>query len=252
MSKLTFISDLHIKPKDQANNFMLSDDQFLDFLKKTLETSDHIYLVGDVFEAQQSLAYPTEKKQVTEIIKSVEFFNKSFDFILKHKDRVHLLWGNHDRILSNPENQEEIFGNAHAVSKSKCIQLGNDQGCIFITHGEEDYYKTWFGRFLEFGTWLGGNLERLFARKLFGVKNMSRQDNKHKKNKKQYNYLKNRSDYPENCKYLITGHTHDPQVQLMHDGVVHLNTGMFDGFTNYVTSIDTNTMNISQYNRRIL
>lgn len=252
MPKLTFISDLHIKPKDQANNFMLSDDQLYGFLKKTLEKSDHIYLVGDIFEAQQSLAYPTEERQVAEIIKSVDFFKKSFSFVLQHKDRIHLLWGNHDRVLSNSENQEKIFGSSKVVYKSKCIQLKNDQGCIFVTHGEEEYYKTWFGRFLEFGTWLGGNLERLFARKFFGVKNMSRQDSKYRKNRKQYNYLKGRSDYPENCKYLITGHTHDPQVQPTADGTIHINTGLFNGVINYVTSIDTDTMNISQYDRKLL
>ena len=148
---ITVISDLHIGvPGDRANDFQISDDVFVSWMKERLQKSAALILLGDVLEMWEIKTATTTPKQRLARLKTAR--PKLFKFFDEHLNNdVFYVLGNHD--ASTGKLMNNILG----------LELEFPSGAtIFATHGhfvDEDNSGSgeWKGRI---GAAFRGALER--------------------------------------------------------------------------------------------
>jgi predicted phosphodiesterase len=159
--KIAILSDMHLQENMRASNFKHSDDQLLSLFKYLDRTYEEIYLVGDIFECQQTLLYPSKNQQQIVLNKTITTYRKSFDYAAANALKFKYLSGNHDSIMHEGD-KEKLPYQLTKIYKGREITLVTEKGTIDIRHGEERHqYDSWIKYILWLGTWLGGLLERL-------------------------------------------------------------------------------------------
>lgn len=236
--KIAILSDMHIQENQRASNFKHSDEELLNLFKYLENKYDIIYMVGDIFECQQTLWYPTKEQQHISLNKTIERYHKSFDYISRRAMKFIYLSGNHDSILHEGD-PEKIPVQLQKIYCGRDVTLVTKLGTIDIRHGEEKHeYDTKLKYFFWFGTWLGGLYERITGKNIptrMTTNTYPREDFK--------------KACQENDKIVlgIRGHNHMPetyQINVNGKTRTYLNAGFSDKDTINIGELDTRTLKV--------
>jgi len=240
--KIGILSDMHIQENQRASNFKHSDKELYNLFKYLDKEYDNVYLVGDIFECQQTLWYPTQHQQHQVLTKTIQRYSSSFDYIAERSEKFIYLSGNHDSILHEGDfNRIPIPLQKIYQGRLKRIHIA--QGIIDIRHGEEKHeYDTPFKYLLWLGTWLGGLYERITDKNIPMIFTTGIGEKIDTYPKKEFIEVCTKED---SVIIGVRGHNHIPencQIEINGEVRKYLNTGFSDKDTIRIGTIDTNDL----------
>lgn len=253
--KVSVISDLHIHKNYKKSVFFYDDKAFLAKIRSLLEGCDLLVLNGDIFETYVNERFPTKKADIAEVKAIVyETYKSSFEFIFDNKDKIIFISGNHDDILACPKGRREIFKKdlkRIRIYKTINLEFQNDSGDrnALITHGEEEYYSSsaLFSTFLRKAIRVWWWVWSRTILKKGSIDQYGHYKRMHEGVIFKKSYVSNLTDDFNFGKVdaLVLGHTHKPVITpILYDvfnetsEFVYVNTGYFNGMTNYITTIE--------------
>lgn len=252
--KVAVISDLHIQANYSNSGFFYNDEEFLSKLKEIVSSHDLLIFNGDVFETYVNPRYPTKKADIEQVKKIVyETYKNSFEYVFQNKDKIIFISGNHDDILACRDSRRKIFGsdlNRIRISRILNLEFQNqikDRKAL-VAHGDEKYYyasdiaSRSLRKFIRLWWWFWSST---ILKK--GIMDQ------HGHYKRMHEGTIFKKSFVDNLKdsfafndvdALVLGHTHKPVVTpILYDvrvdssEFIYVNTGYFNGATNYITTI---------------
>ncbi len=212
-TKLIFFSDVHKGDNSYADDFTHNMEIYTDAIQQYYE-EDYTYIeLGDGIELWENYSFEPIYKAHKSVFELLKLFHE--------KKRLHLLWGNHDMIFSDPLTVEKIFykifppKNIEAKEKlfdlefheSILLHIENTGKKIFLIHGHQaDWlnYKFWkVSRFFVRYFWMP-------LQKYFNVKDPTSPAKNYKNLIKVERKLKDWM-HKNNNQMVIAGHTHRPR-----------------------------------------
>ena len=233
--KIAAISDIHIKQRDEASNFQRSDEELLSLLTTLEREYEKIYLLGDIFECQQGLAYPIKQTQIRELEKAVQSYPRSMAFLDQQHEKFHYLSGNHDAIM-HVADISELPPVLHRIYKGREASITTDKGKIYLQHGEEGIYDTWFRWVWWALPWIAGLWERVKGNPL------PSQLKKTPVTEKRFLEL---CKTKEDAMVGVYGHNHFPDtytVNINNRKCTYINSGYVDTKHIFVAVVDVDTL----------
>lgn len=153
MITLKFISDLHINTKTDDNDFYLNETKFIKYINKVCIECDFLIVLGDMFEAWETLEFDAHVEKMKLIIEDriglIAIINKWIN-----EGKLIYVNGNHDAVCRThnvfPYVKREFF---YEAENTKIYAEHGHRADIFCS-GKLSI----IGQFL---TWIRGWLERL-------------------------------------------------------------------------------------------
>lgn len=230
---------MHIQENQSASNFKYSDNELLNFFKYLNDNYDSVYMVGDIFECQQTLWYPTLHQQHKVLSETILRYSESFKYVSDRPVKFIYLSGNHDSILHEGD-KRLIPQELQSIYCGRQVSIDTPQGRIDIQHGEEKHeYDTILKYFFWLGTWLGGLYERISGKNIPTRMTENTYPKKH---------FKETCEKDDSIVLGVRGHNHIPEtysVQINGKTRKYLNAGFSDKETINIGEIDTETLNTS-------
>ncbi len=212
-TKLIFFSDLHKGDNSYADDFTHNMEIYKYAIKQYYK-EDYTYIeLGDGIELWENYSFEPIYKAHRSVFELLKLFHE--------KKRLHLLWGNHDMIFSDPLTVEKIFYDIFPPKNIKekkrlfdlefhesiLLQIENTGKRIFLIHGHQaDWlnYKLWkVSRFFVRYFWMP-------LQKYFNVKDPTSPAKNYKNLIKVERKLKDWM-HKNNNQMVIAGHTHRPR-----------------------------------------
>lgn len=256
--KVAIISDLHIQPQFERSGFFYNDEELLSKFKDILSTHDLLILNGDVFETYVNVKYPTKNADVAQVRKIIyETYQKTFQFVFENKDKFIIVSGNHDDILACSRSRRKIFeSDLERIRITRIVNLEFQNTVrdrrVLVTHGDEEYYSATdlmsraLHRFIRVWWWIWS---RTILRK-GAIDQYGHYKRMHKGVIFKKGYVDNVKDNFgfNTIDALVLGHTHKPVITpILYDTdadsseFTYVNTGYFNGITNYITTLSNTT-----------
>ena len=212
-TKLILFSDLHKGDNSYADDFMHNMEIYKYAIKQYYK-EDYTYIeLGDGIELWENYSFEPIYKAHKSVFELLKLFHE--------KNRLHMLWGNHDMIFSDPLTVEKIFYKIFPPKNIKekerlfdlefhesiVLHIENTDKKIFLIHGHQaDWlnYKFWkVSRFFVRYFWMP-------LQKWFNVKDPTSPAKNYKNLIKVERKLKDWM-HKNNNQMVIAGHTHRPR-----------------------------------------
>lgn len=225
--RYSFFSDLHIKkPNDDACKLVEKL-----FQNETFKQSNHVYFLGDIFDAVIGEHHGHFEKY--------QFFFNHIVEILDRGTKVTYLEGNHDFHLNKTFNKyiRKHSKNFHLFEyRTEGEMIKVEDKNFYVCHGDEvDYYNKYFKRWKNVYTSKSFELfVNTLPYKFIDYLGSRASNNSKKRGKKSFNYEFAKEKYIKGAKALIDerkidgvicGHTHIQENNRYSDSTVYLNCG---------------------------
>lgn len=156
-SKFIFFSDCHRGDNSYADDFANNSNIYYHALRNYLE-KDYIYVeLGDGIELWENLFF----NDVFEAHKNNFLLLREFHL----KNKLHMLWGNHDMVLKNPKKAAELLGSYFdkitgkdqdllpglTLEEGIVLEVEGSEKDILLIHGHQaDFYNYVFWKWSRF------------------------------------------------------------------------------------------------------
>ena len=211
-SKFIFFSDCHKGDNSYADDFANNGNIYFHALRNYFE-KDFTYLeLGDGIELWENLFM----NEIFEAHKNVFLLLREFHL----KKRLHMLWGNHDMVLKNPNKSEKLLGTYFDKITSSTKKLLDgfifDEGIVLEVEGFEKNIFLIHGHQADFFNYVLWKWSRFLVRILWkplqvvGIKDPASPAKNYKELIKIERRLK-KWMIANNNQMIIAGHTHRPR-----------------------------------------
>jgi len=211
-SKFIFFSDCHKGDNSYADDFANNGNIYFHALRNYFE-KDFTYIeLGDGIELWENLFM----NEIFEAHKNVFLLLREFHL----KKRLHMLWGNHDMVLKNPNKSEKLLGTYFDKITSSTKKLLDgfifDEGIVLEVEGFEKNIFLIHGHQADFFNYVLWKWSRFLVRILWkplqvvGIKDPASPAKNYKELIKIERRLK-KWMIANNNQMIIAGHTHRPR-----------------------------------------
>jgi len=211
-SKFIFFSDCHKGDNSYADDFANNGNIYFHALRNYFE-KDFTYIeLGDGIELWENLFM----NEIFEAHKNVFLLLREFHL----KKRLHMLWGNHDMVLKNPNKSEKLLGTYFDKITSSTKKLLDgfifDEGIVLEVEGFEKNIFLIHGHQADFFNYVLWKWSRFLVRILWkplqvvGIKDPASPAKNYKELVKIERRLK-KWMIANNNQMIIAGHTHRPR-----------------------------------------
>jgi UDP-2,3-diacylglucosamine pyrophosphatase LpxH len=211
-SKFIFFSDCHKGDNSYADDFANNGNIYFHALRNYFE-KDFTYIeLGDGIELWENLFM----NEIFEAHKNVFLLLREFHL----KKRLHMLWGNHDMVLKNPNKSEKLLGTYFDKITSSTKKLLDgfifDEGIVLEVEGFEKNIFLIHGHQADFFNYVLWKWSRFLVRILWkplqvvGIKDPASPAKNYKELIKIERRLKKWMIANKN-QMIIAGHTHRPR-----------------------------------------
>jgi UDP-2,3-diacylglucosamine pyrophosphatase LpxH len=211
-SKLILFSDCHRGDNSYADDFANNSNIYYHALRNYYE-NDFTYIeLGDGIELWENLFF----NEIFEAHKNVFLQLREFHL----KNRLHILWGNHDMVLKNPKKAETLlatyFDKIKGTNEDLLPGLSLDEGIILEVEGFEKDILLIHGHQADFYNYVLWKWSRFLVRILWkplqvvGIKDPTSPAKNFKELIKVERRLK-KWILANNNQMVIAGHTHRPR-----------------------------------------
>jgi len=211
-SKFIFFSDCHRGDNSYADDFANNSNIYYHALRNYYE-NDFIYIeLGDGIELWENLFF----NEIFEAHKNVFMLLKEF----YQKNRLHMIWGNHDMTLKNEKRAASLFNTYFdkitGTQKDLLTGLTFNEGIVLEPEGFEKDILLIHGHQADFYNYVGWKWSRFLVRVLWkplqivGIKDPTSPAKNYKELIKVERRLK-KWILANNNQMVIAGHTHRPR-----------------------------------------
>ena len=211
-SKFIFFSDCHKGDNSYADDFANNGNIYFHALRNYFE-KDFTYIeLGDGIELWENLFM----NEIFEAHKNVFLLLREFHL----KKRLHMLWGNHDMVLKNPNKSEKLLGTYFDKITSSTKKLLDgfifDEGIVLEVEGFKKNIFLIHGHQADFFNYVLWKWSRFLVRILWkplqvvGIKDPASPAKNYKELVKIERRLK-KWMIANNNQMIIAGHTHRPR-----------------------------------------
>lgn len=211
-SKFIFFSDCHKGDNSYADDFANNGNIYFHALRNYFE-KDFTYIeLGDGIELWENLFM----NEIFEAHKNVFLLLREFHL----KKRLHMLWGNHDMVLKNPNKSEKLLGTYFDKITSTTKELLDgfifDEGIVLEVEGFEKNIFLIHGHQADFFNYVLWKWSRFLVRILWkplqvvGIKDPASPAKNYKELLKIERRLK-KWMIANNNQMIVAGHTHRPR-----------------------------------------
>jgi len=211
-SKFIFFSDCHRGDNSYADDFANNSNIYYHALRSYYE-NDFIYIeLGDGIELWENLFF----NEIFEAHKNVFMLLKEF----YQKNRLHMIWGNHDMTLKNEKRAASLFNTYFdkitGTQKDLLTGLTFNEGIVLEPEGFEKDILLIHGHQADFYNYVGWKWSRFLVRVLWkplqivGIKDPTSPAKNYKELIKVERRLK-KWILANNNQMVIAGHTHRPR-----------------------------------------
>jgi UDP-2,3-diacylglucosamine pyrophosphatase LpxH len=212
-SKLVFFSDCHRGDNSYADDFSHNKQVYFHALKKYYENGFTYFELGDGDELWENRNFES----------IFESYKNIYDLLKKFHDekRLHMIYGNHDMVYSNPTIVEKFLGSYFDVITGKQVELLKgvefNESIILNFDGYKKNILLIHGHQADFFNFVLWKLSRFLVRffwqplqKVFGIKDPTSPAKNYKELIKVERRIK-KWIINNNNQMVIAGHTHRPR-----------------------------------------
>ncbi|SDW23798.1 UDP-2,3-diacylglucosamine pyrophosphatase LpxH [Lutibacter oricola] len=211
-SKFVFFSDCHRGDNSYADDFVHNRNIYFHALRSYYENDFTYVELGDGIELWENRDF----SEIFEAHKNIFLLLRDFHL----KDKLHMIWGNHDMVLSKEKRVDKLLGSyfdaVTATDKDLLKGLKFDEGIILDVEGYDKNILLIHGHQADFFNYVLWKFSRFLVRALWkplqimGIKDPTSPAKNYKELIKVERRLKKWIENNNN-QMVIAGHTHRPR-----------------------------------------